>query len=394
MSNDPIHSLISPSYLKQILCCSKSLPRDAEAVDDTNSAALAGTAQHAYLNYLLANHFGLPTDDIEVSDLTGDELEEVNEVFLKALGKYAFLKKRYAQVDVILEEKILLDSFISNSWGYVDICYIGHKKKRGTDGKYSNSTIYVLDAKFGRVEVNVADSANHLNPQLTAYWSGIYEKVKNDHNVSRGYLMILQPKLNNYPSITAKAEAFLNYMKDVIVPAATEALNDTGTYNPSLDNCKYCKNSKHCKFHNIITMAKLQMLENPEMLSDEYIEENVLPNITNLKKYCDNVFDYAIKKAETGKKWKGFTLGTARPSRIFTDEEQVKSVAKVNGIDGLITESVLSPAQAEKLLGKDKFSSLLGELVTFKPGKVTLVADAPLKKVSKKDLIKDFKENN
>ena len=397
MNNSPIHSLVSPSYLKQLLQCSKSLPRDSEAVEDTNPAAEKGTLQHAYLNYLLSVHFNKPiTENVDITTLNSEEIEEVNEVFNKAVEEYLFLKKKYACVDVLLEEKISLDNYLPEpSWGYVDICYIGHKKKLGADGKYKDSTIYVLDAKYGRVEVNVVDEHNNPNAQLTGYFSGIYDLVSPTHNVTRAYLMILQPKLNNYSKLSCKASKIINYMVDVIKPAATEAVNDTGTYNPSLENCKYCKNSKHCKFHNIIAIAQLQMLENPEMLSDEYIEEYVLPNITNLKKYCDNVWDYAVKKSEsTNKKWKGFTLGTSRPSRVYIDEGVVKEIAHKDNIEGLITESVLSPAQAEKLLGKERFAELLADQVTYKLGKTTLVPDAPVKKTSKKTIKNDFKENN
>ena len=43
------HCPWSPSYLKQILDCTMSLPKDGLAVDDSSEAAERGTLQHTYL---------------------------------------------------------------------------------------------------------------------------------------------------------------------------------------------------------------------------------------------------------------------------------------------------------------------------------------------------------
>ena len=390
---DTLHCLTPPSYLKQLMLCGKSLPSDALALDDTNVQAQAGTTQHALLNQKLSIHFGLPTNDEDFSMLTQDELDEVDEVYQKVLTEYSWLKKRYSRIDVLLEQKVDLDGYLpSPSWGFVDIAFIGHKVKPNKNGYYDNTTIYVLDAKFGRVKVDVL-SDNNLNPQLCAYWCGIYDLFKETHEVKRGKFMILQPKLKWYPTVAWQTKYILNCMNQVIAPSAFKAVDGTSSYNPSLDNCKYCKNKIHCKYNNAQALALMQLVDEPEMLDDSVIEDLILPNVNNLKKYCDSILAYCIKKSEeTGKKWKGFTLSTGRPTRVYTDEEQVKSIALANGYKDIVVESILTPAQAEKLMGKETFSNLVGDLVTYKPGKATLVADAPQPKASKKELKKEFKE--
>ena len=121
------------------------------------------------------------------------------------------------------------------------------------------------------------------------------------------------------------------------------------------------------------------MLDNPDMLSDDFIEA-LLPQVNTLKKYCDNLWDYAIKKSQEGKKWSNYHLGTSRPSRVYEDEQTVKDFIKVNNIDALLVETLLSPAQAEKVLGKEQFAKMLADFVTLKPGKVILVEDKPQSK--------------
>lgn len=96
MAEEVIHCLASPSYLHQVLLCRKSLPKDPLALEDDNEQAIAGTIQHALLNYKLSVHFGLVSEKPDISTLTNEELEEVDEVYNKALGEYQYLKKKYA----------------------------------------------------------------------------------------------------------------------------------------------------------------------------------------------------------------------------------------------------------------------------------------------------------
>ena len=395
MAEEVLHCLASPSYLKQVLLCKKSLPKDPLALEDDNEQAVAGTIQHALLNYKLSKHFGLKTEEVDTSSLTNEELDEVEEVYQKALGEYQYLKRKYARVEVLLEEKVSLDNYLPNpSWGYVDIAYVGHRAKPNKDGIYNNSTIYVLDAKFGRIKVDVIDETDkyfNLNPQLCSYWCGVYDLFKDKYEITRGIFAILQPKIHNYPTFITSKESILDYMNRVISPAVYEAVNDEGSYNPRLENCKYCKNKIHCKYNNAQSIALMQLVDEPDMLDDSVIEDLILPHINGLKKYCDSILSYCIKRAEEGKKWKGFTLSTGRPTRVYTDEDEVKRYVETNHIDGVLVETLLTPAQAEKALGKEAFASLLGDLVTYKPGKNTLVADAPVKKASKKELKNEFK---
>ena len=393
MADEVIHCLASPSYLHQVLLCRKSLPKDPLALEDDNEQAIAGTIQHALLNYKLSVHFGLESEKPDISTLTNEELEEVDEVYNKALVEYQYLKKKYARVEVLLEEKVILDNYLPNpSWGYVDIAFIGHRAKPNKDGIYDKSTIYVLDAKFGRIKVDVVDTTkNSINPQLCSYWCGVYDLFKDKYEITKGIFMILQPKIHNYPSLILKSNLILDYMKNVISKAVFEAVNDEGSYNPSLDNCKYCKNKIHCKYNNAQSIALMQLVDEPDMLDDSVIEDLILPHINGLKKYCDSILSYCIKRAEEGKKWKGFTLSTGRPTRVYTDENEVKKYIKDNHIEGVLVETLLTPAQAEKALGKEVFSSTLGELVTYKPGKNTLVSDAPKTQASKKELKNEFK---
>lgn len=382
-----VHCPWSPSYIRQIMDCSMSLAKDGLAPDDGGEAAEHGTIQHALLiQCKLAKYFGKESIEVDASALIDDELDEVERAYKFVIDEYLYLKRRYARVDVILEERVELNNHLpSPCWGYVDIAFVGHRAKPNKDGVYNNSVIYVLDAKFGRVKVDV-DCPSHkakkgfsINPQICSYWCGIYDVASEKYQITRGMAAIIQPKLNHYPMLSCKADRFLEYMKEVIYPKVQEAVDGNGSYNPSVRNCLHCKNKIHCKYNNAQILVLKELMGKPDMLDDATIEDLILPYVIGLKKLCDATFNYCLTRAKEGKKWKGFALSTTRPTRCYADEEKAKETALKHGYKGFVVEGILSPAQAEKLMGKNTFRQILGDLVTYKQGKTTLVPEEEAK---------------
>ena len=381
------HCPWSPSYLKQILDCTMSLPKDGLAVDDSGEAAERGTLQHTYLiKDRLAKYFHKESVDMDTSVFTDDELDEVERAYQEVIGEYLYMRRKYARVEVILEERVELNNHLpSPCWGYVDIAFIGHRAKPNKDGVYDKSMIYVLDAKFGRVEVSVicpehkTKKGLSINPQICAYWWGIYDIYSEKYEITRGAAGIIQPKLNRYPVGLFKADDFLTYMKEVIYPKVQLAVDGKGSYNPSVKNCQHCRNKIHCK-HNIAQILVLkELMDKPDMVDDATIEDLILPFVIDLKKLCDATFNYCLTRAKEGKKWKGFALSTTRPTRVYSDEDKAKEIALKHGYKGFVVEEILSPAQAEKLMGKNTFKQILGSLITYKQGKTTLVPEDEVK---------------
>lgn len=378
------HCPWSPSYLKQIMDCPMSLAKDGLAIDDGGEAAEHGTIQHALLiKDRLAKRFGLPSEDVDASALSQDEIEEVDRAYAFVIGEYLLLKDRHPRVDVILEEKLDLGRRLPRPcWGYVDIAFIGHRARPNALGVYDKSTIYVIDAKFGRVAVDVRcpdhPDANgfSVNPQLCAYWAGLYSLAcRKRYEVTRAMVAIAQPKLGSFPKMRCSPRDLLLYQKHVILPKVIEAINGTGHYAPSVTACRFCRNKIHCKHNNAQIIAFNALMGKPDMLDDAVIEDLILPHVIGLKKLCDATFNYCLTRAKEGKKWRGFALSTTRPTRVYSDEKLARQIALKHGYRGFVTEGILSPAQAEKLMGKSAFKELLGSLVEYRQGKTTLVPE-------------------
>jgi translation initiation factor IF-1 len=111
------------------------------------------------------------------------------------------------------------------------------------------------------------------------------------------------------------------------------------------------------------------------------IEElaKVLKALPELKKWIDNVEEYALEQVENGVTVPGYELGRTRSQRVWIDEDDVADmlIEQSYDIDNVMPRELLSVAQMEKLLGKDKFASLCSSQVGEKLGMPKLV---PIKK--------------
>lgn len=122
----------------------------------------------------------------------------------------------------------------------------------------------------------------------------------------------------------------------------------------------------------------LTKLDGPEWLSDAEIRD-VLASASAIRKWLDDVEEFASKRAMTGAPVTGTKLVAGRKSRAwFTDDEAELAKLLQGGEllmsdDQIFERKLISPAKAEKLLGKDK--TLLAELIVTNEGKPTLVLD-------------------
>jgi hypothetical protein len=116
-------------------------------------------------------------------------------------------------------------------------------------------------------------------------------------------------------------------------------------------------------------------MNNPQDLTLEQIAK-LLKAFPAVKAWMATVEEYALEQAQKGIELPGFTLGTTRSSRVWIDEEQVKTKLQNQDIDHIAPRALLSPTQMEKLLGKKQFASLLANDVGTTIGNPKLLQKA------------------
>ena len=131
----------------------------------------------------------------------------------------------------------------------------------------------------------------------------------------------------------------------------------------------------------------------PELLTDEEIAE-VLKVADDLAKWSADVYAFATDEAIShGKQWSGFKLVEGRSNRKYTDEEDVADAAKAAGYTDIYKNTLVGITEMEKLMGKKRFTEILGTLVYKPQGKITLVTETDKREAVMTATVEvDFKE--
>ena len=151
------------------------------------------------------------------------------------------------------------------------------------------------------------------------------------------------------------------------------AYRGTGKYEPGA-HCQFCKAAIKCRARaeEKLKLAK-EEFKKPPLITDNEIE-SVLAKIPDIKKWCDDIMEYALEKALNGKKWEGFKIVAGRGTRKYLNEEAVVEALNKAGYYDIYKKSLLPITEMEKLMTKKTFSEVLGKLVGKTEGKPTLVS--------------------
>lgn len=371
------HSRISGSYVDIARRCPHTIPKDYVSNQEETEQIKIGNELHAIVASDLLKNLGKQCEEPVITILDDELIEVAHNTASIVWNEYKKVKKNDKDAILVVEERLDLTGLLSvdePSWSYCDSAII------------SKGAIKVFDYKAGRILISAKDELitdrNYGNPQESCYAWSLWNKYKDDgkHNFKKIELSILQLRFNHISNHKMTVKQLLDWA-DYIRPLSIAALKGEGAYNPN-PLCKWCRNSAKCRAYSVTQLSEIELMKNPEDLTDEDINY-LIPKVKDFKTWCDAVMNYAIARSvNDGKKWDGYTLSNGRPTRVYSDESKVKEVAISSGNKDIIVETILTPAQAEKVVGKVKFKEVFGSLVTYKEGKPTLVPDGTIKEKS------------
>lgn len=359
-----VHARLNPSSAERWIHCPGSVALSEQCPSPGSSGyADEGTKAHSIAEAKLRQIIG----EISLKELEkiikkhqpDGEMEEATDFYrdqvveiLAAAGKDA---------ELMVEQRFSLNRWAPKSFGTSDAVVIG-------DGK-----IEVIDLKYGK---GVKVSAKG-NPQLRMYGAGAANLFEGMYDFDTVRMTIIQPRLDHVSTEELPLSELMDWMKDVVKPAAREAYDGTGEIDAG-DWCRWCPAKALCRkrAEKNLELAKMEF-RSPDLLSPDEIGD-VLRQAEDLSKWTSDVQAYALEQALAGERFDGWKLVEGRSNRTITDQIKAAELLKAAGFDEaiLFKHELYGITQLEKNCGKKKLTEVIGELIEKPQGKPVLVPES------------------
>ena len=360
------HALLSASGSHRWMACTPSARLEECCENRTSDAAKEGTLAHELCEIKVAILRGEEVNESDYEKLLNDPM------YTKEMGdctdSYAEFCVETAKKEKglpIIEVELDLTAYIPEGFGTVDCVIVSEK------------TLHIIDFKYGRgVDVSPVE-----NSQLMIYALGAYDLYSSFYDFENVKLTIVQPRLSAEPKTWECSIQDLLDFGERLKPVAALAFKGGGEFAPSEHTCLFCKAKYTCRARADKNLATMFLQEkDPYTLSNDEIGE-ILAKVADFPKWIKDLEDYALEQLLAGKEIKGYKAVEGRSSRVWSDEKKAFEVIIEDGTEekDLYETTPLSLAKIEKLLGKKKFASLVGEYVTKSQGKPTLTLSSDIR---------------
>lgn len=363
------HALLSPSASRRWLECPPSV-RLTELMEDKPSAyADEGTLAHSIAEGKLKSHLGYAENPIKCEDALMDEYTD---------DYVAFVDEQMSVLEnpsAFVEQRVDCSKYVPECYGTCDALII------------SDGVLHICDLKYGTgVKVDAVG-----NDQLRIYALGAFEMFSCLYDISTVRMSIFQPRLSHSDTWELPIDELLKWANEVLAPAAKQAWNGQGEFKAG-EHCRFCKAKSNCRKRAEYNLELARYDFEPPATLDNIEIAAILAKADELVSWVTDVKEYALRQALSGVTYDGFKVVEGRSNRKYTDENAVVEAVKTAGFDPY-EHSVLGITAMTALLGKKKFTELLGGIVEKPQGKPTLVPMSD-KRPAINTANEDFKEDN
>jgi len=372
MSGD--HARLSPSAAHRWMRCPGSvrLIEGMKLPDTAGEFAAEGTLAHSVQETAL--RLDLPLDHFLGEWHSPDGYAfEVDEDMINYLRPGTDWIRGWAELArLYLERRVDISEFVPGCFGTVDTIIVPGEKCRDP----GTPDLIIRDLKYGAgVPVRA-----EWNEQLMLYALGVLgmihgKPVRSLPDDLRVMLIVDQPRVSDGWSEWLVTSGELVKFGLRANEAALEAVNEGATFNPGSKQCRFCDARGVCKpyaEHLVSTMAlrfdDLPEAGNmdPEMLSPEERSEIVKAR-ADIEAWLKAVHSRVFEDAKAGRPTPGLRLAPGRDgNRQWADSGEAENfLVETLGDRAYETPKIVSPTQAEKILGKGR---LPDNLVHRTPG--------------------------
>lgn len=328
------HAKLSPSGSSRWMACAGSIRLSAEVPEPPSSPfAAEGTAAHALAERCLR-------EERVAAEFVGTTIEGFTVDDEMVAGVQAYVD--YVQAlpgKLFVETRVSMEEHVVGMFGTVDAVT--------TNG----SDLYITDLKYGRgVRVEAEQ-----NSQLLCYALGALAEFGWLGEIEMVHIAIVQPRLDHVSEHSIAADGVRFWAKHFLAPAAEEALKEDAGFVPGETQCRFCPAKGVCRaLADHVKAIAVANFASPETLSPKEIGER-MADLALIESWARAVRDTATDLLNRGTLVPGWKLVAGRSQRRWDDEDVVeKALARAKlKADQRFVKKLISPAQAEKLLGKD-----------------------------------------
>ena len=353
-----IHARFSPSAADRRIHCPPSLLLEEQFEEGESVYAAEGTAGHALAEHHIRKYLGQQTIRPTSEFYTDELLAAVDEYVSFVTGEIEDARRCCASPILLVEQRVDVSAYVEGCFGTADMVIITDK------------IVHIIDLKLGKgVEVHAEE-----NPQLMIYGLGVLHMAEALYDIETVRLTIFQPRLNNSSTWDVSPDYLKKWGEEVLRPAGAKALIGAGEFAAGTW-CRFCKAKAECRERAAanLELARYEF-EAPALLEDDEIAD-ILGKVDALTAWANDVKEYALQQAISGKEWTGWKLVEGRSNRKYTSESVVAATVERAGFDPY-EKKILGVTAMQKLLGKSRFEELLSPYIEKPQGKPTLVPDS------------------
>jgi hypothetical protein len=210
----------------------------------------------------------------------------------------------------------------------------------------NQSILEIADLKTGRMWVD-ADSA-----QMKIYALGVMRKLVKTFDTVR--LTIVQPQTGENRTHEMTGDELFAWGETVLVPAIKAAVLGTTEPTPSKDACQYCPAKMICPAQTK-ALAEVPVTLDVKTLTPDQMAD-LLDKADLIEDFIAALRKQATKTLTEGGVLRGWQMAPKRATRAWSKEAEAAQVLRDAGIpeNQIYETSIITPAAADKLLGKDR----------------------------------------
>lgn len=331
------HSPMGPSAAARWMNCTASVGYTKGMADTESIFAAEGTAAHELSEW--ARLESKPCKKYIGRKITVGEFEfEVDQPMAEYVQQFVDYCEQWPG-EAFIESRVHYTAWVPDGWGTADDIRIVEDEQ----------LCRLTDLKYGK---GIQVYAKH-NTQLMLYALGVLQDYGHIYDIKKFVLVIHQPRLNHVDEWEVTVKDLLNWAAEIVRPKAAEALSGEGKFLAG-SWCRFCPGKDVCKERANQYIDDFEELTDVDSISYPELAE-ILAKVPEIKAWCADIEKRALSAVQRGEPVGDYKLVAGRSRRDWKDagaaEKALRKVSKLKVAD-ILPQKLVSPAQAEKLLGR------------------------------------------